>query len=993
MRLMRAREDRLSRRRGQCRCAAPRWFALACLIALVASPRSASAEAWNSFEGPLPSWQVLGGDVPYRVTRHERVDAPVHSGSWSEHLVVEAGGGSQLHAAHDIPPVALIAESEIGLWLRCDRPGMQLIARVVLPRSIDPTTGRPATLILYGSLYQTPGRWSRLQLTDLPALLERQVRLARSEQRNRAATQQFDTRQAYIDQIRLNIYGGQGTTRVWIDDLEIGGYVEVPQAARLASTPAGPQRPANEGRGYGKSAAPGRSVPLPRITPVAWQTTVLAAEGKPLLPRIIEHRGEPFAFLRELGFNAAALDQPPTIAEMKEATAAGMWLVCPAPRLATKQLDVPLDPILAWHAGSRLSRLDLRRTAESIAHVRRLDSATRRPICGHVTSNVEAFSRHLDVVLLDQPVVGTQRRTEDYFQWLMANAKSARPGTTFWTTIHDQPPAAYRQQAEVLGVAEPDSSFAEWSNLRALTLGSIAHGARGLLFASAARLDAEEGPTRRRAAQLELLNHELSLVEPWAAGGQFVTTVQSSDPTVVAHVLQSDHTRLVVPVRIAPRAATPTSMAGAPQALATSSDRLRLVIPGVPAASKAYQLLTAGIEPLASARVAGGKSISLPRGAESSLIVFTSDPLVISRLKKQTTRIQARASELTRAVAASVAHDTDVSLRASGRVPMSAVSRPLEAARQHLDESRTQVEQADFAGSVQSAHAALAALHAARHSAYPHFALAGRRHPLPGGPTPFVSLPAVESFALLPALSLLGTQLAAAPWSGNRLAGGDCENLTHMVQAGWRHVEFPLPDLRTEVQLSPRAPHGGRNSLLLRAAVDGDAAPPALIETPPVWVESAPVPVTAGQRVKIQGVVRVAGVPNSQQSATVLLVFDSIGGQDLALRVESADVWQPFVLYRGVPSDGQVMVTFALEGAGEAWVDDVTIETAAASADAAADPSLRFPGDQRPGSGGWAPPKTRRLPPFAGPPQAQREAAAGRERRWLADPFSRTPAR
>jgi hypothetical protein len=56
-----------------------------------------------------------------------------------------------------------------------------------------------------------------------------------------------------------------------------------------------------------------------------------------------------------------------------------------------------------------------------------------------------------------------------------------------------------------------------------------------------------------------------------------------------------------------------------------------------------------------------------------------------------------------------------------------------------------------------------------------------------------------------------------------------------------------------------------------------------------------------------------------------LLVFDSIGGPDLGDRIRLTQGWREFTLYRAVPQTGELSVTFALTGLGEAWIDDLSI--------------------------------------------------------------------
>ena len=126
-----------------------------------------------------------------------------------------------------------------------------------------------------------------------------------------------------------------------------------------------------------------------------------------------------------------------------------------------------------------------------------------------------------------------------------------------------------------------------------------------------------------------------------------------------------------------------------------------------------------------------------------------------------------------------------------------------------------------------------------------------------------------------------------------------------------------------DVSLSLADPHAGRSALRLQAwAADPKQAPQAL-ERPLVWVTSSPVPVRQGQIVRIHGWVHVP----RQLAATNdgLLVFDSLGGSDLGDRIRLTQGWREFTLYRAVPQTGELTVTFALTGLGEASLDDLSV--------------------------------------------------------------------
>ena len=48
-------------------------------------------------------------------------------------------------------------------------------------------------------------------------------------------------------------------------------------------------------------------------------------------------------------------------------------------------------------------------------------------------------------------------------------------------------------------------------------------------------------------------------------------------------------------------------------------------------------------------------------------------------------------------------------------------------------------------------------------------------------------------------------------------------------------------------------------------------------------------------------------------------------GPPLAVRVRHTAGWQPVTLYRAVPYNGEIRLTFALTGLGEVWLDDVAM--------------------------------------------------------------------
>ncbi len=154
---------------------------------------------------------------------------------------------------------------------------------------------------------------------------------------------QVDAREAYVDMVLLNVYGGAGTTNVWVDDLEVTGAV--PPSAVDAQPVMFAADTASPTAAGGEPAAEQSSMPAVEFK------HRLTVGGEPFFPRIIEWRGEPLAHLQKLGFNCVRMAQVPTPAMLADAARLKLWLVAPPP-----QPDELRPP-----AGQRQPRLSLRR--------------------------------------------------------------------------------------------------------------------------------------------------------------------------------------------------------------------------------------------------------------------------------------------------------------------------------------------------------------------------------------------------------------------------------------------------------------------------------------------------------------------------------------------------------------------------------------------------------------------------------------------------------
>ncbi len=583
--------------------------------------------AWNQgSEAPTqPAWRDEGGDAQYRLLRRERVADETNAAKGCEWLQIEGNGGSYVYFGHDAGRPQLIDDLALSVWLRSDRPGLQIAVRVVLPRTADPQSGQHLTAIVSGPSYTDAGRWQQLQITDLPKLLTRQLHLLRMK-----FGSQVDGAEAYVDAVLVNVYGGPGVTNVWIGDLQITGNVAadagpasawravVAPAATASATPPGadplvpvrlpPVQPVERSAYPAPTGAmPMAAAPAKRHV-VKLAESVLQVDDRPILPRVVQHCGEPLSALKKLGFNTVWLRSLPTPEILEEADRLGLWLICPPPRGLTplSEIGPAFDRVLVWDLGGDLTGAECEAVREWADQVRAADRRGNRPLICSPRTDLAKYSRGLaDLLLLDRRPLGTSLELAEYGQWLRRQPLLASPGTPVWATVQTQPNEAVRQQLAVLEPGLMPPTCVSCDQLRLLTYTAVAAGSRGLVFLSDSPLDATNPQTQQRAMSLELLNLELDVIEPWAAAGTVVAgDVETNAPDVVTTLLRAEHAQLALPICAAPLA----------QYVSTRSpaNALTLVVPGVSEASNAYELTPAGAQPLRHpVRGPGGARIAL----------------------------------------------------------------------------------------------------------------------------------------------------------------------------------------------------------------------------------------------------------------------------------------------------------------------------------------------------------------------------------------------
>jgi hypothetical protein len=806
--------------------------------------------------------------------------------------------------AHDVEPSVLIPELRPQVWVKSNRAGIRLLARIVIPKSKAPDGSGPVRVMIEGPKYSNAGDWQQLQFgegaTSLSHLFEERLWELRTK-----FGSQLDPEGAYVDLIVLNLYTGPGTCEVWVDELRIPGAVRADSKSVVASD----QEPAQDLLVVRQVSQ--QVEVLQRDSEIRFDGNIIELSGQPFFARVIQHNGEDFAWLQQIGFNVIELRAPATAQQLQQAAQLDLWLVCPPPTTAgLSPIGGEYDRVLAWTVGRNLTGRDLDNIQHIVAEIRQSDSRKGRPIIADVRSNWSDFGKTVDILATSADPIGGVMRLNWFGQWLTERQQLAGRTVPIWAGIPTELPAELLAQVAALSDNVPPTPI-ESQQLEVAVFEALAGGARGLRFVSRSRLDATDPVTALRVQTLKWLNVRISQCEPWGAGGAVAGELPLSDQALKVVALQTEKARLLLIQR--PTEFEQWSSGDGP------IQKISFVDVGASAMDRAYWLAPSGMIPLPISNIHGGSQIEIERCPSSALVVITDDPVVVNRLAASYRSPDGQSfSQLRLAIVRNWLAVVQLIDREMGRM-----GRSGSIAGGAINEAVTFLQRGEAMITASNALTADEYIDQAEQ----RLALA-RRQILSEARAPFHS-DAASPLLVHPALVVnhwqLARRLSQANWLPNALAGGDFENLQHMVEHGWTNRRTEDDSIDTHVELSPTAAVGGAFGLVMSASSRRTSGLD-VIESAPVWISSGDIPVRAGQTIRIHGWAKLQGP--LQGSHEGLTIIDSLGGRCLAERITRSDQWQEFSLYRGVPADGNLNITFALTGLGTALIDEVTVRVA-----------------------------------------------------------------
>ncbi|QDS98378.1 hypothetical protein [Adhaeretor mobilis] len=845
----------------------------------------------DDMAGSRPTLRLANADENVRLLSQSLIENGGRKDSVAERIQISAPPGQTAEIVYQLPQATVIDELAISVWLRCNRPGIRLAARVTLPRTKNPETGKPFQLLLVGETHSQGPFWERLELRDLSRELARQARVSRAKY-----GQLIDERGAVLQQLVILTPGAAGATELVVDEVALYGVLKT---------------------------RPGVTADTSRVK-LASHGEAIRGElpARPSIPRVLQWQGEPFQLVRSLGFDAASLDRLPTSDELSEAREAGLYLVCPPPSIGEMTqhgITSRYDGVLLWDMADLSRRDQIDALVQQKEELSRFESLAGRETLLRPHTNLRQASRVSDLLLVGHGQAGSTSSLSDFSLRLNGQQRHACPGSRFWLKLNTQ--YAEGQMKQLTALNGSQGGAVDYREMTEIAFASLGCRPRGFYFESRESLASASPETKKRAAIVELANLRLGLAEPWLRSGK-PGSARSSQPNLSAITLDTERSYLLAPVHWSGRldSAPPVS----------SQSPVSFLVPGVPESIDAYLLDWSGPKILRTQRVTGGVQVTIDLLPSDALLLMTQDPRAVAQVGGYLRKHAARATKLRLDLARL---ELAAATRAIHELPRTVADpRALQPTLQHITtlvtRSDTQRQESKYATSLASLAQAESLLQTLADQ------LAGRVT----GESPTGEYPWLPRWSTLTAINQLSRSASTATAEPRHLPAGQFESLEELMGSGWRHLQHESEGLTTSVRLSGEAPVQGNYCLELecRPTLPESQLTPAA--TPPVWVTSPGLPIRGGQLVEITGRLRVPQQPLGVQAE--LLIFDSLGGESSALRIQQSPSWRAFRILRVAPEDGPMNLTIALGGAGMAQVDDLKMRVLSQATPAAASQSL-----------------------------------------------------
>lgn len=867
------------------------WIGL-CVAAAVTLqfPTQASAQLYDSLDTHPPRWHLDGSDCDARILSQKHLSDGGVGGGACETVTFSASHGTEVRLVYPIEPVLPLDDLTANVKVMSAKPGARLGLRVRYPYLRNREARRPEAVIVYGAIYQSPGQFASLGI----GMIERALRMKQIALRQQYGSE-ADLRDAYVDAVVINAYGGPGTTALRMDELRVDGLVPIGQSSLIKEDD-------------------GSSPPRTESLRIAGNPVLIDTASSPFpvgkVTRILQHNGEPLAWVRSLGFDAVLLAGPPDAEILGEAIRSRMLLYAPPPSAPDPSIQPLLEPVVAWYVGSKevLDNREVEQTEMACRRLRSWPSPWQRPLVGAPSESWREYANTLDGVLHDLPPRHRGIGGNEEVSQMITTRRRIGDRVACGVGIVSMPPETMLRQtesiADAIGAPRPESY--RWHAMWLQAMRSLEATPQAILFRSTRPLSSGQPIDSQRAMALSYVNRMIAMIAPWVA-----SATPAMPPRVVGAPYRCTRltlgtTELLILTSLSTRGS---------EVLAGDGSTAEIQLTPADAAKTVWRMTHFSAERVSPEVTPAGPRLPIVSPDAVELIVLSSDPTVGGNLAASAQRF-ARQAGLDRwqLVNDSVARNRAnwilaTSTRAANQ---QTPSNLVEIASRTLAEAEPLYRAGDVDASLRMARRADAWVMRSQ------WQLAEAL--MPNWPRPTSSPPIDLGAADLQ--SVWRPLMDDQGWGINRMTSGSLDSPELLDNRRWTIGRRMASQADSHVEHITRGTFQGPGALRASVVPIADDPLQGGYEGTVIQIRSPAVRVQPATAIRIDTVVKTIGFGGPHQG---LLVYDSIGGQEMGVLVRGQPDWTPVRLYRQTQDETEVHVMFELIGAGEATIDEVEL--------------------------------------------------------------------
>lgn len=872
------------------------------------------ADLFDSLDAYPPRWQLDTSDCDARVTKHENVTGGGADGGGCESITYQSGLGSEAILVYPIEPVRAINDLVASVSVLSARSGARIGLRVRFPYQRDAQTRRPVSAIIYGAAYDRPGKFQAIGIGNV----ERELRIKIAKMRATLGSD-INLLDPYIDAIAINAYSGPGASTLRIDSVSVRGMVTVGDHGRVDQVPSKASGNPLAGTSVGRDRIASQMTLQMRPPGVTsgrqFPTAHAAAFPHDHLVRILEHQGEPLGWIRSLGFDAVLLSKPPTAELLREAIQSQLLVYSPPPVAPDSSIVALLDPVMAWYLGGgvALDRDRVSQTDRTVRRLRLLPDRWQRPI---VIAPVESWSGYAslaDAIVADASPRGRGLTAAEQMLALGQRAGRIGSATEFAIAIESSSPATLagmNRSIETEIGAPPGGNF-RWHAMFTQVIQSLEQSPRAIVFRSHESLASGTQFAHQRSMALSYINRFVATITPWIASARPAPPYQINGAAFRCGRLNANGDEILL---------LTSDQTIRDQVLAGDGRAIDILLPPEMINRTAWRMTDFSAQRINIETTPTGAKIEIVSPDVAEIVVISGDASLGARLDESARRYAAKAAsdrwQLCGDQVRQVRQDWDHAVVSGATEAIMPVDL-LTAAQRTLSDAESVFRAGDSESTLRLARRADA--WSARAGVQLSQGLLPRA--ADGQTMRHLSSPPMDEGR--PTLQAAWQPLMGDEgWSQNLIATGGLDQREVLSPESWTFGQRNLARAESQATWVSRGYFDGRGAIKLFASTTtgeslggGYEGTIAILSSPRVQVQPA-------QAVRIDAMIRTIGFGGPHQG---VLVYDTLGGQEMGVLVRGATDWTPVRLYRQSTGETEIQVMFEVIGDGEAIVDEVSV--------------------------------------------------------------------